>query len=291
MEFDKKPKSRAYYFFDKLFRLFICNILTVASMAIPVALYIFLLIDLGGSGTQGEVTQQDMDTLMLLFGIATGSFLVMFPFTILPSIVASTSIIKDDTSGVNIFKAWFYEFKTYYVKSMLVGLIYACVFGILFFSVYFYSLLQQKELYDINIIDHFKITGTDILFIFTEKMQRNVLQAGFVVSGVFTIAIILLSVHIPMIIITLPKLSVIDTLKTNVFMTINYFVNTIILLAMLLVSIIGIMLFPIWIIFGISLPLLIGVRFSKVNYKELEKVDFDKINKLVDEDIENEEED
>lgn len=291
MEFDKKPKSRAYYFFDKLFRLFICNLLTVASMAIPVALYIFLLIDLGGATTSQEVKPEDMDTLMLLFAIATASFLVLFPFTILPSIVASTSIIKDDSSGVNIFKAWFYEFKTYFVKSMLVGLIYSAIFGILFFSVYFYSILQQNEIFDINIIDHFKITGTDILFVFTEKMQRSLLQAGFVVSGVFSIIAILLVVHIPMVIITLPKLSVGDILKTNVFMTINYFINTIILLAMLLVSVIGITLFPIWIIFGISLPILIGVRFSKVNYKELEKVDFDKINRLVDEDIENEEDD
>ena len=44
MDFEKKPQSKAFYFFDKLFRTFLCNILCVASMAIPVALYILLLI-------------------------------------------------------------------------------------------------------------------------------------------------------------------------------------------------------------------------------------------------------
>ena len=47
MDFGKKTQSRAFIFFDRLFRLFVCNILTVASMAIPCSLFIFLLMDLG----------------------------------------------------------------------------------------------------------------------------------------------------------------------------------------------------------------------------------------------------
>ena len=286
MEFEKKTQSKAYYFFDRLFRIFICNIFCVASMAVPVALYILLLIDLGQSATSSEITTEVMQTLMLLFWIATTTFLVFLPFTIMPAIVSSTAVIKDNVSGVPVWKSWFYEFKSHYLKSMLMGLVYAVLFGIVVFSLYFYSICEPT---DINIIDHFNITGTNILFIITAQMQEHILQAGFVVSGIFMIALTLLVVHVPMLVITLPRLSVGDLLKTNVFMAINYFINTIVLVAMLLISIVGLTFFPIWIVFGISLPMLIGIRFSKVNYRELEKVDFDKINKQIDEDLEEDE--
>ena len=232
--------------------------------------------------------EEKINSIMLLFAIGVGVFLLTFPFLILPSLVSATSVIKDTKSATNAFKAWGYGFKKYYVKSMLVGLIYSLVLGIVFFTLVFYSILPVLS--DIQIIDHFGITSTGILFTFTMKAQEALLGAGYVVSLIFALAGICFVVHAPMVIITLPNLKVVDLLKTNVFMTINYFVNTIVLVAMLLVSVIGFFFFPIWIIFGISLPILIGLRFSKVNYHELEKVDFDKINKQVEIDIELEEE-
>lgn len=280
MEFEKKTQSRAFHFFDKLFRTFICNILCVASMAIPVALYIFLLIDLGTAGASGEITPDDMNTLMLLFWIATGSFVLTFPFLILPSLVATTDVLKDGLSGINVMRAWLYAFKTYYVKSMKIGLVYSILFGIVLFSLYFYSEAQFMEFSS--------VFGEDLAKIL-EKVQTFIFQAGFVVVCLFGLILLLLVGHVPMLIITLPKMRVMDMLKTNVFMAINYFLNTIVLFAMILVSVIGFAFFPIWIIFGISLPILIGIRFSRINYKELEKVDFDKINDQVEKDLEEEE--
>lgn len=280
MEFEKKTQSKAYYFFDKLFRTFICNILCVASMAIPVALYIFLLIDLGTSGANAEITSDEMNTLMLLFWLATGSFFLTFPFLILPAIVASTDVLKDGLSGINVFRAWLYAFKTYYVKSLKVGLVYGVLFGIVLFCLYFYGNAQ--------FIEFSKLFGDGTAEILN-KVQNVIFQAGFVVICLLALILVMLVVHVPMLIITLPKMSVGDLLKTNVFMAINYFLNTIILVAMLAVSIIGFAFFPIWIIFGISLPILIGIRFSRINYKELEKVDFDKINDQVEKDLEEEE--
>lgn len=280
MEFEKKTQSKAFYFFDKLFRTFICNILCVASMAIPIALYIFLLIDLGTSGANAEITPEEMNTLMLLFWLATGSFIITFPFLILPSLVATTDVLKDGLSGVNVFRAWIYAFKTYYVQSLKVGLIYSVLFGIVLFSLYFYS--------EAEFMEFSKVFGEQLAEILG-KVQKIIFQAGFVVIGLLALILCLLVVHVPMLVITLPKMRVVDLLKTNVFMAINYFINTIVLFAMLLVSIIGFAFFPIWIIFGISLPILIGLRFSKINYKELEKVDFDKINSQVEKDLEEEE--
>lgn len=232
--------------------------------------------------------EEKINSVMLLFAIGVGIFLLTFPFLILPSIVATTKVIKDPTSGVNAFKLWMMAFKDHYKKSMLVGIVYTILLGIIFFSLVFYSILPIID--DIQIIDHLGITDSGILFVFTMKAQEILLSAGYVVFAIFALAGVCFVVHAPMVIITLPKLSVTDLLKTNVFMTINYFVNTIILVAILLVSVIGFFFFPIWLIFGISLPILIGVRFSKVNYHELEKVDFDKINKQIDIDIELEEE-
>lgn len=272
MDFEKKTRSRAYIFFDRLFRLFVCNILTVASMAIPCSLFIFLLMDLG---INYDPTK--MDILMLLFWLATGSFLVTLPFLILPAITATTITIKEVNSSVKIFSEWFYNFKTYYLKSMKLGLIYASLFGVATFALYFYS--------NVNLIE---LENPEYSALFLD-VQNVLLQAGFVVAIIFIIVLVCLVVHVPLLIITLPKLSIGDLIKTNIFMSINHFVNTIILITMLIVSIIGFTFFPIWIIFGISLPIMIGLRFSKVNYTELEKVDFDKINDLVEENLENEE--
>ncbi len=232
--------------------------------------------------------EEKLNSIMLLFAIGVGIFLLTFPFLILPSLVSATSVIKDTTSAINAFKAWGYGFKKYYAKSMKVGLIYSLVLGIIFFSLVFYSILPVIS--DIQIIDHFGITSSGILFTFSMKAQEALLGAGYVVFAIFAFAGVCFVVHAPMVIITLPNLKTVDLMKTNVFMTINYFLNTIVLVAMLLVSVIGFFFFPIWIIFGISLPILIGLRFSKVNYHELEKVDFDKINKQVEMDIELEEE-
>ena len=280
MEFEKKTQSKAYYFFEKLFRTFICNILCVASMAIPVARFILLLIDLGRYGADAKINVDDMNKLMLLFWIASASFIGTFPFLILPSLVASTDVLKDGLSGTNVFKSWFYAFKRYFLKSMLVGLIYSGLFLIVWFCLYFYS--------NANLMDFSNVFGENVAQVLS-KIQTFMFQAGFVVILLFAIILCLLVVHIPMVIITLPRMRVIDMLKTNVFMAINYFLNTIVLFAMLIVSIIGFAFFPIWIIFGISLPILIGLRFSKVNYRELEKVDFDKINSQVEKDLEEEE--
>lgn len=280
MDFEKKTKSKAYYFFDKLFRTFICNILCVASMAIPVAIFILLLIDLGRYGPDAKMNVDDMNKLMLLFWIASATFIATFPFLILPSLVASTDVLKDGLSGTNVFRAWLYAFRRYYVKSMLLGLIYSVLFSIILFSLYFYS--------NANMMNFTSVFGEDIAQILS-KVQTFIFQAGFVVILLFALILCLLVVHVPMVIITLPRMRVGDMLKTNVFMAINYFLNTIVLFAMLIVSIISFMLFPIWIIFGISLPILIGLRFSKVNYRELEKVDFEKINNQVEKDLEEEE--
>ena len=135
MDFEKKTKSKAYYFFDKLFRTFICNILCVASMAIPVAIFILLLIDLGRYGADAKMNVDDMNKLMILFWIASAKFIATFPFLILPSLVASTDVLKDGLSGTNVFRAWLYAFRRYYVKSMLLGLIYSVLFSIILLEI------------------------------------------------------------------------------------------------------------------------------------------------------------
>ena len=71
-------------------------------MAIPVAIFILLLIDLGRYGADAKINVDDMNKLMLLFWIASASFIGTFPFLILPSLVASTDVLKDGLSGTNV---------------------------------------------------------------------------------------------------------------------------------------------------------------------------------------------
>lgn len=270
MNFEKKANSKAFMFFDRLFRLFICNILTIASMAVPVALIIWVLIVIGND--------VEVSKVILLFWIAFAIFIITFPFLILPAIVSTFEVIKRINEGGVIFKDWFSAFRKYYVKSMLIGIIFAIIFGLVLFSIYFYSNVEIVE------------TGIQIgSLVISTKLQNIIIQAGFVVMMVLGLATLLFVMHVPLLITTFPKLKIGDFLRTDLFVTINNFLSTIFLLGCFIICVISFIVFPVWIMFGISLPIMIAIKLTKISYSQLENVDFDKINQIIDDEEKNEE--
>ena len=49
--------------------------------------------------------------------------------TCFPAIVAATATIKNDLEETNVFKAFFRNFKKYFFKSFVLGLIFLILFG------------------------------------------------------------------------------------------------------------------------------------------------------------------
>jgi uncharacterized membrane protein YesL len=144
---DKVVGSKAYSFFDWVFRLVIVNLLTV-----------------------------------LL------SFLVV---TILPAIVAAYKTIQDYIRGnsENVYRLYFRNFKTYPEKSFFIWIIFILIMGISFISINYYI-------------------GID-----TENIFASI---GFYVMVVMVILVVFTLLHMPLILINFPKLTLMETVRASI---------------------------------------------------------------------------
>lgn len=191
-----------------------------------------------------------------------------------PSIVAATATIKEGSGATNVFKQYFRNFASFFVKSFFVGLILLLLLGIDFYAIYFYTTAQ-----------------TDVTF------TNLFLSAGFVVTFVCGLIIVFLSVHLELLLIYFKNLRVGDIFRTSLFITFRYFLTTLILFILHLL-ILGLFvccllvdrrLLTIFILIGISLPLFLEVKVTAPIYYKFSKIDFEKIMARVDEEEENEE--
>lgn len=181
-------------------------------------------------------------------------------FTGIPGIVASHATIKRGLNETSVLKEYFRNFKKYFWKSFFVGLILLVVMAIIIYAFCFYSYQEAQWQFD------------TIAF-----------QMGIVVMIMFALVLALLCVHIPLIIITFPRLSVWEIYKTAFYVSFRYFLTTLILLSMLILEIIGVIAAPIWLLIGISLPMLLGIKFTAPVYMKFEMIDLEKIIKNVEE--------
>ena len=68
-----------------------------------------------------------------------------------------------------------------------------------------------------------------------------------------------------------------DTIRVSFFVTFRYILTTLFILAMLILIIVGFVAFPIWILIGVSLPILLVLKVSEPTYYYLHKIDIEKI--------------
>lgn len=189
-------------------------------------------------------------------------FLSLLIITAFPAIIAMNATIKYDMDEPNPFKAYFSNFKHYFKKTFFIGLILLFGAAIVGFAIYFYIFAVPQD------------TINTIIF-----------QMGVVVMFILAIVIVMLCVHIPLITITFESLTISEIIKTSFYISFRYLLTTLILFGMLIVKIIGIILFPIWIIVGISLPTFLGIRMTKAVYYKFEKIDLERIMHDAEEDI------
>ena len=185
--------------------------------------------------------------------------------TFLPAVTAMNATIKYDINETNIFKCYFSNFKRYFLKSFLIELIFLIAIGIVGYAFYFYS-------YSIFDIDQYKVF-------------KVIFQIGIVVMLLLAIVVLLMSMHLPLLIITFEGLTVIETIKTAFYIVFRYFLTTLILLAMFVLKLVGSIAAPIWLLVGISLPTLLGIKLTYPVYYKFEKIDLEKIMHQVEEDL------
>lgn len=177
-----------------------------------------------------------------------GVFLVLPLF---PAYLACYASIKEviANGASKPFKTYWNNFKKYSEVAFLRGILLLLILGSAALGIWFYYQRLDAGL-------------------------LNVIGFWVLVIGVFVVA--LFFCHIPLIIITFPKLRLGEILALSIFMTFRYFPSTLVLLSMLGVTLVGTYFFPIWLLVGISLPIYIGIALTRPTYKKLEQIDTNK---------------
>ena len=193
-----------------------------------------------------------------------------------PAFVATTATLKQGNQ-MNVFKQFFKNFLHYFKKSFFVGLILFVLYLVDIYAIYFYATSVVKD------ASEFDLT---LLFI----------NAGFIVSGIAFILITFLSVHLALLLITFESFTVGEIYRTSFYVSIRYFLTTLILFV-LQVLIIGSFIYcmfdarflAVWLLVGISLPVFLQVKVTTPIYYKLSQIDFEKIMHQVEEEEEEDE--
>lgn len=193
-----------------------------------------------------------------------------------PAFVATTATLKQGNQ-MNVFKQFFKNFLHYFKNSFFVGLILFILYLIDIYAIYFYATSVVKDASDFDLT---------LLFI----------NAGFIVSGVAFILITFLSVHLALLLITFESFTVGEIYRTSFYVSIRYFLTTLILFV-LQVLIIGSFIYcmfdarflAVWLLVGITLPVFLQVKVTTPIYYKLSQIDFEKIMHQVDEEEEEDE--
>ena len=186
--------------------------------------------------------------------------------TLLPSHVAAYKTISDfkEHGTQRVIKRYFTNMWTYMEKSFLIGLFIIIILVVAFFSMRFYR----------NNFDATNIVG----------------QVGYWVMLIVMVVILFLSLHLPLVIVNFPKFGIKDTIKISIFICFRYILSTLIILVSDIVIIIGVIALPIWVFIGITLPILLIIKFTEPTYYYLKKINLEEIIERAKE-IENEEDD
>jgi uncharacterized membrane protein YesL len=193
-----------------------------------------------------------------------------------PAFVATTATLKQGNQ-MNVFKQFFKNFLHYFKKSFFVGLILLILYLVVLYAFYFYATSVVENPADFD---------WTLLFV----------NAGFIVCGVAVIVITILSVHLPLLVVTFESFTVGEIYKTSLYVTFRYFLTTLILFV-LQVLIIGTFIFcmfdprvlAIWLLVGISLPVFLQVKVTAAIYYKFSQIDFEKIMHQLDEEEEDDE--
>ena len=132
-------------------------------------------------------------------------------------------------------------------------------------------------------------------FLVLSYSAPNTVTTTFVSTDVFPVIFTFIVVHIPLLTITFEKLDNYQIFKMSLFLSVRYFITTLLMLFSVAV-ILGVLflcliqpgLLAVWMIFGISLPMYLVIKFTTPIYYRFAKIDFKKISDQIDEELRNE---
>ena len=179
--------------------------------------------------------------------------LSIFIITLLPAHVASYATISEfKENGTNrIIRKYFSNFMKYVEKAFLIGILIIVISVIAVFSMNFY-----KNKFDV---------------------ESTVGQVGYWIMLLVLFVILLLSLHIPLLVIKFPKLNIIDTIKISMFICFRYILSTITILVCDILMIVGVLALPIWVFIGFTIPMVVVLRFTEPTYYYLRKINIEEI--------------
>lgn len=229
MDYETKMNSKAYRFFDLIYRLIVVNVMTIILSVTVVLIY--------------------------------------------PAVIAATQTLKEGPTQNNLFVQYFTNFKTYFKKSFLIGLIVIILYAVISFAIYFYGVSKVKD-------------GE------TDNVLQEFLNIGFLVSFVGFIILTFLSSHLPLLITTFKSLTIMEILRTGFYVTFRYFLSTLILFICNIVMIGGFVfalfvdarILAIWMLIGLTLPIFLGVKLTAAVYYKFSQINLEKIMHMVEED-------
>ena len=194
-----------------------------------------------------------------LYGLVVINFitiLISVPIiTIVPALCGniSTILIIKESGSRGVLKTYFKEVWKNIDKSFLIGLFFTIIVVIASFSIYFYRTRFDAS----NIIG----------------------QIGYWVMMLVMLVVFLFSLHIPLIIVKFPNLKFMDTIRLSIYVCFRYILSTLIILLFDVLMVVGVVALPLWIFFGISLPLYLMERLTQPTYLYLKKIDIESIMK------------
>ena len=121
MDYETKMNSKAYRFFDLIYRLIVVNVMTIILSVTVVLIY--------------------------------------------PAVIAATQTLKEGPTQNNLFVQYFTNFKTYFKKSFLIGLIVIILYAVISFAIYFYGVSKVKDGETDNVLQEFLNIGFLVSFV------------------------------------------------------------------------------------------------------------------------------
>ena len=201
--------------------------------------------------------------LFMLVFVNIITILLLIPIiTILPAITAMYATIKESLAeGPNKpIRMYFSNFMKYSEKSFIIELIVGFIFIVAGISVWYYSgKIGAGELFS---------------------------NGGFGIMFICIVILVLMILHVPLLIVTFESFRAREILKTSMFIAFRYLGITLVALVLLVVSIVGIVAAPIWFLVGFSGPAYLVIKVSEPLYYRLNKIDFEKIMRQIDEEEE-----
>lgn len=192
-----------------------------------------------------------------LYGLVVINFVTIMVsiliVTIVPAITTNISCIIDirQNGSRGVLKNYFKTLWTKMDKTFLIGLFFTIIMVVAAFSIYFYR---------------------------TRFDPSNVIgQIGYWVMMLVMVFVLLFSLHIPFIVVKFPSLKLMDTIRLSIYICFRRFVSTLIILVFDILIVVGVLALPLWIFFGISLPLYLSEKLTQPTYIYFKQINIEEI--------------